>query len=305
MGTTLTAVNSQVTNSYGGSGGSAFAPDYIQSLAIRTGSEVDAIIINGTRHGGDGGSQSTTLIFDSDEYINEITIRSGSRVDKLEFKTNKGRSIGGGGSGGSPTTLTGIRVIAIGGRSGSRLDQIEITYVENYQPSEVVETRGQFVIGFVPQNTIMKEYTESTYKTSDSYENVTETMLSQQYNASVEAEYYAKVAFSTEIKYENTQLTTVKRELSEQLVSGNYREMSVEPGQVGLLLVNGTIMRGNDGSGVTWMFPTTILSYAVIATSDYQNVLNHYDLTGELATQMPELIRYKTIRNDYVFYEAE
>jgi hypothetical protein len=298
---TLEATNSIVINSYGGGGGSEFAADYIQSLAIRSGSEVDAIIINGTKHGGGGGSMSTTLIFDSDEYISAITIRSGSRVDNLQFTTNKGRKIGGGGSGGSEHILNNIRVIAIGGRSGSRLDQIQITYVEDYEASTLVEQRGQFVIGFTPQNTVLKEYSETTYKTSDSYENVTETMLSQQYNASIEAEYYAKVAFSTEIKYVNTQLTTVKRELSEQLVSGKYTETTIKEGQVGILLVNGTIMRGSDGK--TWMFPSSILSYAVIATSDYLNVLNHYDLTGELATQMPELLKYKTEKNEYVFYQ--
>lgn len=61
-------------------------------------------------------------------------------------------------------------------------------------------------------------------------------------------------------------------------------------------------MKGSDGK--VWMFPTTIVSYAVNATTDYQNVLNHYDLTGELATQMPELIQYKIEKNDYVFYQG-
>ena len=299
---TLTVTNSIVINSYGGDGGSQFAPDYIQSLAIRTGSEVDAIIINGSKHGGDGGSISTTLIFDTDEYISSVKIRSGARVDNLIFTTNKGRSIGGGGNGGSYHELTNIRVIAIGGRSGSRLDQIQITYVENYEPSTLVESRGQFVIGFTPQNTVQKEYTENTYKTTDSYQNITETMLSQQYNASVEAEYYAKVAFSTEIKYVNTTTTTISHELTAQLTEGKSTEVTVKDGQVGVLLLNGTIMKGSNG--VVWMYPTTIVSYAIIAITDYQNVLNHYDLTGELATQMPELIKYKIEKNDYVFYQG-
>lgn len=299
---TLALTNSNIINTYGGDGGSTFDTDYIKSLALRTGKVVDAIIINGNKHGGDGGSISTTLIFDSDEYISSITIRSGSLVDNLQFTTNKGRTIGGGGTGGSVNVLNNIRVIAIGGKSGKKLDQIQITYVEDYQESELVEKRGQFVIGFTPQNTVLKEYNESTYKTSDSYENVTETMLSQQYNASVEAEYYAKVSFSTEIKYVNTNLTTIRRELSEQLITGKYSEMNVKEGQVGILLVNGTIMRGSDGK--IWMYPNSTLSYAIIAVTDYLNVLNHYDLTGELATQMPELLKYKVEKNDYVFYQG-
>nr|WP_294934756.1 hypothetical protein [uncultured Flavobacterium sp.] len=292
-----------VIKTFGGSGGGEFAPDYIQSIGIRCGSEVDSITINGNKNGGDGGGDAGTLVLDSDEYISQLTIRSGSRIDNLKLTTNKGRTIGGGGSGGSETVLNDIRVIAIGGRSGSRVDQLKITYVENYEASTVVETRGRFIIGFTPQGTILKEYTETTYNTSDSYENITETMLSQQYNASVEAEYYAKVAFSTEIKYENTQLTTVKRELSTQLVSGQSKEITIEQGMVGVLLLDGVIMKGSDG--VYWMYPNTVLSYAVIAITDYANVLDHYDLTGELDTQMPELLKYRTEKFDYVFYQKE
>jgi hypothetical protein len=298
---TLTVTNSNVKNSYGGGGGSKFDPEYIKSLAIRSGSGVDAIIINEEIHGGGGGSLSTTLEFDSDEYICSVDIRSGSRVDNLVFTTNKGRSIGGGGSGGSKYMLSNIRVIAIGGRSGSRLDQIEISYVENYEPSKMVEIKGQFVIGYTPQNTNQEEYIEQSYKTTDSYQSITETMLSQQYNASVEAEYYAKVAVSTEIKYINTKTETISRELTEVLKTGKHTQTTIKKGQVGILSLNGTIMKGFNGE--IWMFPTTLLSYSVIAISDYLNVLNHYDLTGELATQMPELLKYKVVKNDYVFYK--
>ena len=47
--------------------------------------------------------------------------------------------------------LTNIRVVAIGGRCGCRLDAIDITCVDSYGPSAVVQRRGQFVIGFTPQ----------------------------------------------------------------------------------------------------------------------------------------------------------
>jgi len=307
--TTTTTTNSQVINKYGGNGGSEFASDYIMSLAIRTGARVDAIIINDKRYGGTGGSESQTLIFNSEEFISEISIHSGSRVDNLQFTTNMGRKIGGGGTGGSEKTiLTGIRVIAIGGRAGKNLDQIKITYVENYKPSSLIEKRGQFIIGFTAEGTTLKEYEEQSSKSYDSYENVTETMISQQYNASVEAEYYAKVSFSTEIKYENTQLTTIKTELEEQLLSSLSTEVTIREGMVGILLVDGTIMEGDDPIGENadnpiWMYPISVLSYAVISVDNYKSVLEHYDLTGELAVVMPELIDYKTEKNGYVFYE--
>lgn len=299
---TLTTENGIVISNYGGEGGGPFGADFIRSLAIRSGSEIDAIIINGHQHGGDGGDPSNTLVFADDEFISSVVIRSGSRVDQLQFRTNKGRTLGGGGDGGDKHELNNIRVIAIGGRSAARLDQIQITYVEDYVPSTVLQERAQFVIAFTPQNTVMKEYSDTFYRTTDSYEKITETRLSQKYSASAEAEYYAKVAVSTEIEYVNTSTSTISHELTQELKNGTYVEKTVNAGQVGVLLLNGTIMRGADGK--PWMFPTTVVSYAVIAIEAYQNVLNHYDLTGELATQMPELIKYRTEKDGFVFYKG-
>lgn len=301
-----TTTQSQRIQSYGGNGGSEFAADYIQSLGLRTGEEVDAITINGTKHGGKGGGDRGTLVFDTDEYISDITIRSGERVDNLQFTTNKGRTLGGGGGGGNKHTLNGIRVIAIGGRSGDRLNKITITYVENYQPSTFVE-RGSFIIGFTAPGTVLKEYIETTKKTTDSYEHITETMFGQRYNANVNAEYYAEVVSATGIKYEDTKLTTIERELTKQLTenleSNSYTEITIPPDHVGLLLLDGVIMKGSDN--VYWMYKAlSDLSYSVIATDDVANVLDHYDLTGELSTQMPKLLPFKTEKYDYVFYQA-
>lgn len=299
---TLTEKNGIFIDSFGRDGGDQFSAEYIKSIALRTGSEVDAIIINGNQHGANGGDKSATLVFDPDEFISTIQIRSDSRIDYLKFITNTGREIGGGGNGGDYHELNNVRVIAIGGRSGSSLDQIQITYVENYVGSVLVKSKAQFVIGFTPQNTTLKEYEDKTYRTTDSYQNITETMLSQQYNASVEAEYYAKVAASTEIKYVNTSTTTISHELVQELKSGTSKETTIGAGQVGVLLLGGSIMKSSDGKH--WMFPTTGLSYAVISIDDYKNVLNHYDLTGELATQMPELIKFRVESDGYVFYQG-
>ncbi|KRB96441.1 jacalin-like lectin [Duganella sp. Root198D2] len=299
---TLTMENGVVISNYGGEGGDTFNAEFVRSLAIRSAREVDAIIINGHQHGGDGGDPSNTLVFADDEYICSMSIRSGARVDQLQFQTNKGRTLGGGGDGGDPHQLSNIRVIAIGGRSAARLDQIQITYVDDYVPSTVLQERAQFVIAFTPQNTLLKEYSDTFYRTADSYEKVTETRLSQKYSASAEAEYYAKVAVSTEIEYVNTSTSTISHELTQELKNGSYTEKTVNAGQVGVSLVNGTIMRSPDGH--TWMFPTTPVSYAVIAIDAYRNVLNHYDLTGELATQMPELIKFRTEKNGYVLYQG-
>jgi hypothetical protein len=69
---------------------------------------------------------------------------------------------------------------------------------------------------------------------------------------------------------------------------------------VGILLVQGTIMKGSDDK--FWMFPTAEPSYSIIKIADVANVLDHYDLTGELYTQMPGLRSHKKNENGYVYY---
>jgi len=114
------------TETLGGGGGNKFAPSKIDSIAIRHGNKVDAIIINGQKHGGDGGKKTQTLTLGENEYINKLVVRHGEVIDYLGVYTNTGRSIGGGGSGGRQTILEGI-ILRIGGRSGNKLDCLEVT----------------------------------------------------------------------------------------------------------------------------------------------------------------------------------
>jgi len=124
----------EVTYSYGGDGGDAFDPVRVDgagaTLQLRSGNSVDAIIINGTRRGGEGGSLGDELTLASGEYVTQVVVREGGVVDRLEFTTNRGNTISGGGSGGSETTLRNVKVLKIGGRSGNLLDRIELTYCE-------------------------------------------------------------------------------------------------------------------------------------------------------------------------------
>lgn len=72
-------------------------------------------------------------------------------------------------------------------------------------------------------------------------------MLNQTYSPSAEGEYYAKVAVSTEIQYKNTSTTTIMHELSQELRTGTYTERTVGLNQVGILLVDGEILRDSNG----------------------------------------------------------
>ena len=93
------------TVTFGGSGGGYFAPQPVRSIAIRAGRLVDAVVINGVRYGGGGGSQTHTLTLGHYEYISEVTVRSQRLVDYIKITTNFGRSIEAGGNGGTASTF--------------------------------------------------------------------------------------------------------------------------------------------------------------------------------------------------------
>ncbi len=115
--------------SAGGDGGGGFAMQTIKSIGLRSGSYVDQITINGVSHGGNGGADRGVLTLEPGEYVNDILVRSGKYVDFVKFTTNRGRSIEGGGGGGSAMTIVG-QLVAIDGRSGSYVDQLNFLIVQ-------------------------------------------------------------------------------------------------------------------------------------------------------------------------------
>lgn len=113
------------TREFGGQGGDEFKPRGIHSLAMRFGSAVDALIINGDQFGEDGGELSSTITLEQDEYLSKIVLRAGSRIDYLRFETNKGNMIEGGGDGGYPDEVEGV-ILTLGGRSERLLHQLNV-----------------------------------------------------------------------------------------------------------------------------------------------------------------------------------
>ena len=118
-------IQNLTTQTYGGNGGDSFPMTGIKSIQIFSGSLVDAIVINNVKYGGDGGDASAVLNLASDEVIVAMDIRSGEYIDYLEFRTSKGNKISGGGDGGTLNSLQGS-IVALGGRSGRYLDQLDV-----------------------------------------------------------------------------------------------------------------------------------------------------------------------------------
>jgi len=294
------------TKAFGGDGGTEFKSRVIRELGLRIGEDrVTQITINGDRYGSNIGTDNGTFFLSDNEYINTLSIRSGIEIDYIDFITNKGNSIKGGGSGGSEKTLDGIRVIAIGGKTDTNINKLNIMYIDKYKPSTVEIEDVGFILNFTSPFQELVEYTESTYRTASNYEKITESMSKQQYSASVEGEYFVKVAASTEIEIKDTSLNSVKRELEQELKKGKQRTIRIEEGYVGITLINGSIMKGKNiqNEDVYWMYPTSEPSFAIIKLDEVENVFGHYDLTGELAVQMPKLGKYKTNKYGYIYYE--
>ena len=124
--------------SFGRADGLPFVQVAPSHVSLRTGAWVDALILNGQQHGGNGGQRGDDLRLLNGEYINRAVIGAGYFVDRLEFHTNFGRSISGGrsmtASTRRPIILNNIRVLSIGGSSGRYLNGIDVMYCADYEP---------------------------------------------------------------------------------------------------------------------------------------------------------------------------
>lgn len=287
---------------YGGDGGKEFEMLFVKEIGLRTGKYVDQIRINGITFGKDGGKDKGSICLDADEYINKVEIRSKKCVDYVKFTTNKNSSIGGGGKGGLSETLENIRVIGIGGRYGQYVDKLSIKYINDYKPSEIVEEQAGFILSFSAPGQTFFEYSLIDSKKINSYKTIATHMFDQKYSVSVEAEYYAKVSASVGFEIKDSNVKEVEQRLSDELTKYESTKTVIKEDHVGILLANGSLMKAG-GEDKYWMFPTSNISYSIIKISESDNVLNHYDLTGELHTQMPALKKHMAKKNGYVFYE--
>ncbi len=286
--------------SYGGNGGIASSPVSITSLGLKADRYIDQININGKAYGGDGGEERGGITLSDDEYISAFSISYGKYVDYIRFQTNKNRVIEGGGGGGDKRVQkNNIRIISIGVHADRFVDKLTIKYVENYKPSQVVVKNVSFIVGFNGPGTELETYDNQRQKTFDAYRNVTEIMQAQTYEASVEAEYYAKVSFSTKLEYKSTNTTEIKNELEREQSSGYKRKITLGQEQVGVKVVSGTIMVN---AGNYWFYPTGEIQYIVLKLDQVNNLRNKYDLTGQLDTQISDLQNYATNQYGFKYY---
>ena len=193
--------------------------------------------------------------------------------------------------------------MSIAGRSGGALDHIDISYVENYVPSVLVDNHAVFIVKWFGPNTEITNYVAQSAILENSYQLVTSQMSSSTISSSAEADYGAQVSAATSQEFTDSTVETIANSLKVTLETQQTIKLNVNDDEVGIMLVEGTIMRADDGK--CWMFPNSGNNFAVINKHDWRNMLNTYDLTGDLYKQMGELANHKIIKNDYVFYSEE
>lgn len=303
-------MSSRITEEYGYTGGIEFPPRPVRSIGFRAGNVVDQIRINNETHGGSGGTDRGTIEFGSEEYITEFWVNCGVRVDYVKLRTNKGRILEAGGQGGDKKIhKSGVRVLEIGGRAGVILDSIRIRYIEEYQPSVIVDSNIRAIVSFFSPGTTIEEYTESSSRLLKSFEHTVEfgakTSASQtvELSASAESVLTAKASRTTGIEFSFADRKTFKEEIEENLVHSKTTTIAIQNGHVGIMIVNGDLMQTKeDKEELYWLLPNTAMSHVMIPLDAIDQIRGSYDLTGTLYTQMSGLEDYKTTKNGYTYY---
>ncbi len=322
------------TLAFGGNGGNSFDEQFVRSIGFSAGGLVDAIVLNGQRFGGSGGSEGRILEFGPEEYINELTIMTGrarikgrprkrrSRsVFKILLKTNRGRSLEAGtgtaGKDRTSITLSGIRVLAIGGSSGRRLDKLRIKYISDYVESELIEKGANAVLSIVPQGQRLETFVSNRVSRLAATERLLETTASFEQTSEAGAafgEFSARA--STTFGFTVTARVQLTEQLETERVNTETRTYEPPAGHIGLEVVKVDVFRseddtgadddddtvedGDEDEGTVWMFPVAEPNIVSVDVAQARSLTDDlYDLTGQLDLHLPPIARKKGERYGY------
>lgn len=273
----------RTTFTYGGNGGGPFSPRNPQSVGLRSGDFIDAIIIDGEQFGGSGGGNPTIETLNSDDYWNAYTVRAGGFIDHLKLSSKSGRTVEGGGGGGDESSETDLRVIAISGRSGEFLDSISLDVVVGYKASSVKVTNAEVVMDVQTSGQVIKHFHTESVRTAHSYQLVTQQMVEWDVNASAEGEYFAKFSASTSLKTSDSSTQSISDETAHAVETGDSTEQTIGANEAAFLIGRADIMADSDNHG--WMVPTADANWVVLPKDRFGELAGKYDLTGGTCTQ--------------------
>jgi hypothetical protein len=140
---------------YGGAGGHPFHDTNVMTaihkhqrmttVQLRSGNYVDNLTVTyqlhntlvQQTHGGNGGTLGPFLTLLPGQFITGFSGRSDTYINNLQLQISDGRTVGGGGTGGTPFAWkvpTGCFVLGFCGRAGNYLDQLQMNYA-SFQPA--------------------------------------------------------------------------------------------------------------------------------------------------------------------------
>lgn len=212
------------------------------------------MVLNGTRFGGADGTASSIFSLGADDYWSEFEVHGGDWIDYIRFKSANGTVLEGGGDKGSHNpAVTGVRILRIGGSCGDLLDSVEIEYVPNYGASKKVSENEAVALDFRPGGVTIVDYQESTVRTTEVYDKITQFYISLEMSASAEGEYYAKFAASTKIKTVGTSKVEIQQSTEKTLTTATSVTDTVADDEIAVLIGRVNVMQ--DMSGNYWVYP--------------------------------------------------
>ncbi|MEM1299176.1 MAG: jacalin-like lectin [Pseudomonadota bacterium] len=273
--------------------GTNFDIEVVRSIGFRFTSRVEAILLNGTRHGDNQGHETETLEMQPEEYISRLEVttlieKGETRVRHIKLTTSLNRTLEAGSAGsGEKTVLSGVRILGLGGNVGHQLFMLRVRFIENYKPSEVIPGDFFAVTNIIPQGQEFESFKSSRVARMNSSRFFLETVTSIQTTTEAGA---AVGDFSAKASTEFGFSVTTQSEFTEQVETETTESQTIRyappEGHVGLEVVPMDAFRASDGS--IWYFPTNAPSI-VSAPVSGESVIKQdfYDMIGVLPLHLP------------------
>ncbi|WP_138472906.1 hypothetical protein [Poseidonocella sp. HB161398] len=278
----------------GGNHGTDFDIETVRTIGFRTTNMVEAILLNGVRHGDDQGRETETLELQQDEYICRLVIynshdrkKNEDRIRGIEVTTSEGRTLTAGTLDGPTDVLDGVRVLGLGGNGGHMLFMLRVRYIENYIESTPLPGDWKAVVRVIPQGQTFESFQSSRVSKLDASRIFLETVTSLQQTSEAgvavgEFSARASTTFGISVTTQNEFIEQVETET----VSSERITYAPPLGHVGLEVVPMEAFTASDGT--VWFFPVadpSIVSAAVSGPDVIKEEL--FDMTGVLSLHLP------------------
>ncbi|MEL6450600.1 MAG: jacalin-like lectin [Pseudomonadota bacterium] len=282
------------TTTLGGTHGTDFDIQTVRSIGFRATDMIEAVLLNGVRHGDNQGRETDVLELQQDEYINELVVyeshdtkKDEHRVRGVTLTTSLNRSLTAGTLRGPSRTLKNMRIIGLGGNSGHMLFNLRVRHITDYVESKKIPGDWAAVINVIPQGQTFESFQSSRVAKMNASRLFLETVTSVQQTTEGGAaigEFSAKA--STTFGLSVTTQTEFNEQIESETVESERITYAPPAGHVGLEVVTMEVFEAHDGT--IWFFPITepsIVSAPVSGDAVIREPL--YDMTGTLTLHLP------------------